>query len=177
MARWPGAEPIYEVADTFRTRCLSEHRSLRWPEHQAWTKRNLDAIWDAFVEHPNLGKETFLQKWKGQLQDQSKDVHRIAADVVALYYLFPGNVGPERKKAAVQEALSWKLGEEGTPPGRGDVFAAFDNAIGHGGIYYSTGQPQQITFYLQFARKVLADDGDPFDLESSRHLADQVRAE
>src|SRR5215203_4099851 len=128
MARWPGAEPIYEVADTFRTRCLREQRSLLWPEHQAWTRSNLDALWDAFIEHPDPGKQSFMQKWKVQLHDQTDDVHRIAADVIALYYLFPWNIGPEAKKAAVQEVLSWKLADESTPPGRPEVFAAFDNA-------------------------------------------------
>jgi hypothetical protein len=49
----------------------------------------LDPLWAAFVERPDEGKRSFMEKWHDQLADQSPDVHRIAADLMAFYYLFP----------------------------------------------------------------------------------------
>ena len=89
MARQVGAEAIYEVAELFRQRCLVDQASLLWPGRGAWTLANLDALWAAFVERPDEGKRSFMEKWHDQLADQSPDVHRIAADLMAFYYLFP----------------------------------------------------------------------------------------
>jgi hypothetical protein len=94
------AEPIYQVADLFRQRCLAEGQSLLWPQHRVWTAQNISALWDAFIEKPDTGKRTFFDKWHDQLADQPGDVHRIATDVVAFYHLFPGNVGWDAKLRA-----------------------------------------------------------------------------
>ena len=177
MARQHHADAVYRVADLFRDRCLTGGRSLLWPDRQAWTPENVDALWDAFMGHPDTGKESFLEKWRKQLADRSPDVHRVAADALALYYLFPAQIGRAAKLAAVEKVIGWKLAAEGDPPDFPLLAEAFEQGIGHGGIYYSTGQPQQVAFYLRFARRVLEDRVDPRDAEASRRLADAVVGE
>jgi hypothetical protein len=110
VTRHPGAELVYETADLFRQRCLIEGRSLLWPEHRVWTVANISSLWDAFIGHPDTGKRSFLEKWRDQLADQPEDVHRVAADSIAFYYLFPSNVGQVAKLANVNSVISWVVG-------------------------------------------------------------------
>lgn len=176
MARRTDAEAIYHVADLFRQRCLIDNTSLLWPDHHAWTLENLDALWRAFVDQPDEGKRTFMEKWRDQLAEQSADVHRIAADLMVVYYVFAWNIGTEARHQGLREVISWKLADEEPPPGMPDVEAAFDQRIGHAGIYYLTGRPWQIAFYLEFARRLIRDGIDPHDAEACQQLADSVRA-
>jgi hypothetical protein len=114
MARVPGAEAVYEVADLFRQRCLVESQSLLWPDHNAWTLENLDSFWAAFVEQPDDSSDSFVTKWARQLRDQSDAVHRIAVDLAALYGLFPsggtGGIGPVAKKNLINDTRQIRLG-------------------------------------------------------------------
>ena len=172
MARVPGADAVYTVADQFRERCLKQSRSLLWPDIPAWTDANLIALWSAFIERPDTSKDSFMVKWQRQLADQSVDVHRIAADVTALYYLFPAAIGSHVKVNGLRETLNWLPEEEREAPGLPDVLAAFESGIGHQGIYYLTGRPWQVAYYLRFSRTVLAEHIDPDDVEACRRVAD-----
>jgi len=80
MARQAQAETVYKVADLFRERCLKEQKSLLWPDKNAWTLDHLDALWDAFIGHPDEGKRSFMEKWRDQLAGLPPDVHRVAVD-------------------------------------------------------------------------------------------------
>jgi hypothetical protein len=174
MARWTPASAAYGVADLFRQRCLLDQTSLLWPGKHAWTIENIDALWEAFIGRPDEGKRPFFEKWRDQLADQSLDVHRVAADTMAFYYLFPSNMRASAKSEAVQEVVAWKLAAEGDPPELDLLNAAFANGIGHSGIYYLTGRPWQVAYYLQFARRLLAESIDPRDPETCQLLADEV---
>ena len=173
MARVPGAEPVYETADLFRQRCLREGHSLLWPHERVWTVANISALWDAFIGHPDTGTRSFLEKWHDQLADQPEDVHRVAADSIAFYYLFPSNVGRDIKLANVNSVISWKL--QGDQPDLHLLERAYSIKVGSPGPQYLMGQPSQIAFFLDFARGVLSGPVDPSDPTACKRLADEVR--
>ena len=177
MARKANADMIYALAERFRQRCLADDRSLLWPDRTAWTLANIDSLWDAFIGQPDEGKRSFMEKWQDQLAGQPPDVHRIAADVMAFYYLFPTNIGSSAKLAGVQEIIGWKLADEPPPPRMHDLEAAVAEGIGHAGIYYLTGRPWKVAYYLEFARRLKRERVDPFDPDACQRLADAVRAE
>jgi hypothetical protein len=114
-------------------------------------------------------------KWQKQLANQNDDVHRVAADLMVFYYLFAWNITTQVKRNGVREVLSWKLGDESDPPGLAQVDAAFEQRIGHTGIYYLTGRPWQIAFYLDFARRLIREGVDPLDAAACQRLADSVQ--
>ncbi|MEZ4500953.1 MAG: hypothetical protein R2839_12975, partial [Thermomicrobiales bacterium] len=150
MARVPGCEAVYDVANQWRERCLESDRSLLWPdlEEPTWTVENIESLLDAFIGNPDQGKESFTAKWKRQLEDQSMAVHRVAKDVMAVYQLFPSNVTAGKKESAVLEVSSWKTG----PPQAGEITTrAFQKGIGNPGIFYQTGRPWQVAYLLRFA--------------------------
>jgi hypothetical protein len=176
MARLPGREKIYEVADLFRERCLRDGTSLLWPEEHAWSVANLTALWNAFLGHPDSSDLAFSEKWAKQLKNEPDDVHRIAADILAFYYLFPTTdwIRPEKKLQQVMAVVGWRLG--GQPPGIDLLKQAFAKGIGSAGTNYNTSQPQQIAFYLEFCRRLLSEGIDCHDPKSCRVLADKVCA-
>lgn len=172
MARYPGADAVYAAADLFRDRCLVQGRSLLWPDVPAWTMPNIDSLWTAFIDNPDEGKDSFAVKWRRQLDGLSDDVHRIAADVTALYYLFPNAVGTHVKVKGLREVLNWLPESEREPPGLPAILTAFESGIGHQGIYYLTGRPWQVAFYFKFTRAILAESIDPHDVDACRRVAD-----
>jgi hypothetical protein len=175
VARIPGGVTVYEVADLFRQRCLTEGKSLLWPERAVWTLSNTKALWDAFMGRPDTSKRTFLEKWHDQLLNEQEDVHRAAVELIALYELFPTNIGKEAKLTELNTIIAWKLTQD--KPDLSLLERAFEHGIGSTGIDYLTGKPWQLAFYLQFSIRIIRDKIDPRNAEACKQLADLVQAE
>ncbi|HLT21259.1 MAG TPA: hypothetical protein VKZ96_17525 [Thermomicrobiales bacterium] len=174
MAKYPAHEPVYEVARLFRQRCLTEGASLLWPERRVWTSSNIDTLLDAFMEHPDTSKGTFIDKWERQLADKPDDVHRLAADALAFYYLFPSNIGGQTKVARVRAVLSWRFADN--LPDLSSLERAYHaGGIGHAGLHYGTAQPHQIAYYLTLGRRITDSQIDAGNVDQFRHVADAVR--
>ena len=66
---------------------------------------------ERFNSQPDTSRDTFQVKLKRQLAEASPLVSRLAAEMLWVMNLFPSNIGPAAKEAAVREAWSWS-GEE-----------------------------------------------------------------
>ncbi len=173
MARFSPAKAIYEVADLFRQRCLVAGQSLLWPDHRAWTVGTIDSLVEAFVGRANYGEGTFLNKLHDQLAAEPDDVLRVAADVLAFYFLFPSSksVGRRRKLDTIQTIVDWRPAALAIAPSEwGLLEAAFVEGAGSTGSDYLTGRPAHLAFFLAFARGVLEGQADPYDPDSCRRL-------
>src|SRR5712692_718731 len=103
MARLPEAAPVYEVADIFRHRCLLEGSSLLWPQQKVWTPENLSRARPSFGTVPDdVQDEKFLGKWHEQLASESQEIHRVAADLLAFYWLCPTTARAETKLSQIK---------------------------------------------------------------------------
>jgi 5-methylcytosine-specific restriction protein B len=175
MARWAPAAAIYEVADLFRANCLTTGTSLLWPDHRAWTVETIDALLEAFIGRLDEGKESFFEKWRKQLADQSSDVHRVAADALAFFYLFPDQITGDTKIRNVRTVLGWKLGDEGDPAAWPRIEAAFRRGVGGTGPFYTRNLPYGIAYFLTFARTVHERRIPTTDEEALVALADETQ--
>ena len=141
MARYKGREAIYQIAEEFRQRCLGQDHSstsLLWPERRIWNIQNLETLKAAFIDNPDEGSGSFYEKWEIQLAGESADIHRLAADLIAFYYLFPSNVNSSTKLLHLKEVIAWKLSEH-DPPDYDAVSAAFESGgLGSTGQHYLT---------------------------------------
>ncbi len=72
-----------------------------------WRPELLDSIHNAFVATPDEGDRSFIDKFRDQIQPAGTDVIRLAAESLAVYFLFPSNVGGFRKRQVVNEVLGW----------------------------------------------------------------------
>lgn len=150
MARYPQATLVYDAAKLFCERCLLSDGSLLGDE-SLWTAENLRRLHDTFVKDPDVGDRSFTDKFRDQIAKAGNDaVARLAAEVVAVHFLFPSNVGADRKKALVAEVAGWGGGTltEDSP-----VTKAFDKGVGSGGQGYNTRRPFEIAFLIEFALK------------------------
>lgn len=171
MARRTGRDAIYDAADTFRVRCLTGRKSLLWPDRVVWTPETIDRLIAAYIDRPDETSRPFLDKWHDQLLDQPDDVHRLAADVLAFYYLFPTNVGANTKLQRIKTLLNWRLQDD--QPDLALIEAAFAaTGLGSPGMFYLTTQPFQIEYYLRFFRAIIDGDADPHDVSECRTIAD-----
>jgi 5-methylcytosine-specific restriction protein B len=142
------ATAVYAAARQFRDRCLSADLSLLCDE-QLWTAENLQRLHEDFVSDPVNGKRSFTEKFREQVTKSGNPaIVRLAAEVVAVHFLFPSNVRGERKRALVAEILGWaneRLPEDGT------LSVAFETGVGSGGLGYNTRRPIEIGFLIAFA--------------------------
>jgi hypothetical protein len=171
MARWAGAAPAYEAANTFRQRSLVNGESFLWPPQKVWTVANVARLRDATA---HAGEGGFLATWRNQLANDSPDIHRIAVDVLSFYWLCPRQIRANTKLEWVREVVSWKL--QSDPPDYSILDTAFAHGFANSGRLYLNRQDAQIIFYLAFAIEILSGRGDPRDPENSQRLADTIAA-
>src|SRR5947209_18904516 len=142
MARFTGegrdTNSTYKAAEAFRDRCLLADESLLFGNAPVWTAANLDRLREKFVDAPDESDRSFKEKYEDQLKDESQPVKRLAAEALAIYFLFPSNVTARRKRELVREVLSW--GGD-TVPDDHLVFQAFAAGIGSGGQGFNTRRP------------------------------------
>lgn len=176
MARLQWSEPVYEVADLFRERCLAKQTSLLWPDRSAWTTENINTLRGAFTSEPGIGKGTFLETWRKQLVNLEPDIHRVAADVMVLYCLFPhsNEFRHDAKMDRVREVINWSLKDTSVVSDSTLLSDAFERGVGHPGIFYNINQPWQIEFFLNFAELMHREQEDPFDRQTCWLLADET---
>jgi len=98
---------IYEASERFRGECLLKDGSLLFDAESVWTEDHVEHLRRVFVEAPDESGRRFLEKFRDQVQPTGPQVTRLAAEVVAAYFLFPSNVTGDRKRPVVNEILSW----------------------------------------------------------------------
>lgn len=160
MARYSehDTDKIYQVARSFRDNCLLRDGSLLFDGATLWRTELLERIHKAFVDTPDEGDRSFVDKFRDQIKPAGQEVVRLAAELLCVYFLFPSNVGGFRKRQVVNEVLSWA---DDSLPETSLVSEAFAHGIGSGGQGYNTRRPFEIAFLIEFAiawKKLSADE-------------------
>ncbi|MDL2226932.1 AAA family ATPase [Deltaproteobacteria bacterium OttesenSCG-928-M10] len=145
----PSVRQIYETAKIFWHDCLENDGSLLFSEN-IWTLDNLQALKQDFIDSPDDGSDTFIDKFKSQLKKSAKAVILLAAEVMAAYYLFPvKSVGVQHKRNTISVILSW-AGEGPIPEDR-LIYQAFEDGIGNPGMGYNHSQFWELSLIINMA--------------------------
>ena len=139
---------IYEIGSRFLEHCLQSDGSLIHKDMSVWSLDNLERLRKTFTESPDTGDRTFTDKFADQIRPAGKDISRLAAEVLAVYFLFPSNVGVVRKKDLVGQVLGWA---EEELPSDCLIAKAFAQGIGSAGQGYNTRRPFEIAFLIEFS--------------------------
>lgn len=180
MARHPGREATYRVADLFRQRCLIDSRSLLWPDQAIWTVENLDVFWNAFVGNPDVSGDSFISKLEKQLANESSSVHQIAADILVMYCLpvSSGKMGRDSKRNLIETVMAWKVGEQSGNAEWLEIEPAFAAGIADPGMFYMiAGRPWHVAYLLRFGRACRNRQQGDATKESTTELADEIFSE
>lgn len=150
MARYSEhqTQPIYDASAHLLERCLQEDGSLLVSDTALWTLENLEKLHKVFVATPDEGDRTFTAKFHDQIKPAGVEICRLAAEVLAVYFLFPSSVGASRKKELIGEVLGW-AGD--ALPADGLLVEALSEGIGSGGQGYNTRRPFEIAFFIEAA--------------------------
>lgn len=128
-------EPILNGAETWKQRCLLGDGSI-FSDESLWTAETLTEFKRLYIDRPDLGDGSFIEKFETQLAEGSPEVKKLAAEMDWFYCLFPFQAISQAKKISeVRKIWSWS-GEalsEDHP-----MLSAFAKGVGHPGRAYLT---------------------------------------
>jgi 5-methylcytosine-specific restriction enzyme B len=101
------AVPVYRAIDQFVSCAFRKPDSLFTPGIPIWSLDNLDDLNARFVERPDEGKGTFLDKFQGQLNGAPAQTIQLAAELMFVHLLTPYKMGAKTKTTLVQRVISW----------------------------------------------------------------------
>jgi len=130
MARyvWPAALAV--AIREWKSRCLLGNGSV-FRDGELWTLANLENMDRYFVRGPDNGQGDFFAKLRGQLAPAPPETNKLAAEMLWLIYLFPTDIGGEKKRLHVRTVWAWS-GQELAPRSE-ELEAALDQGIGSTG--------------------------------------------
>lgn len=148
MTITPGTEPTLEAAAQWRDRCLLEDGSV-FAEERLWTKENIQEAITNFVERPDEGDRGFLAKLEDQLAPTSPGATQLVAEMLWVLFLFPSNVGQNKKIEIVSTVWGWS---GATLPSNHPMFNALGRGIGSGGMGFNNYRPFELQFLILFTQ-------------------------
>src|SRR5919106_1883785 len=98
--------PVLEAARQWIDRCLIGNDSILG-SRQLWTGPLIEEVHKAFVQNPDLGKDDFMTKLKGQMSGASAAGKQLMAEMLWALLLFPSNINADTKRRQVVEI--WAL--------------------------------------------------------------------
>src|SRR5690606_12088463 len=99
---------IYDAAEKWKEKCLLDDESLIWVGENIWTQGNIHRLIERFVNSPDISGESFEQKFEKQLKNESVEVHKLAIEIMFIYYLFPKSIKNETKKNKLKMIAGWQ---------------------------------------------------------------------
>jgi MoxR-like ATPase len=180
MARLPGREAVYEVADLFRQRCLIDGNSLLWPDEPVWSLENLDSFWAAFVGRPDEGSDAFVEKLRKQLEDAPSPIHKLAVDILVMYCLpiSNGKMGRASKRNLITTVMSWKLGDQGENAEWLEIEKSFADGVADPGMFYMiAGRPWHVAYILKIGKEFRSRQLGRLSRITAREVADDILLE
>jgi hypothetical protein len=147
--------PILAAAEQWIHTCLVEDGSLFLTEPR-WTAELVDEAYEAFVEHPDYGKDDFLTKLKGQMNKASPSAQQLMAEMLWALLLFPSNMKPGTKRQQVREI--WGLSGQRLDEHHAFLSDSVLMGIGSGGPAFNNFRPLELEFLVSVAGDVKRKD-------------------
>lgn len=144
-------ENIDQLVELWKERCLLGGGSLLFGDRGVWSLVNLQDFQNRFTGPAAIygTGENFEEKLAKQLADASDDVRLLAAELLAVHFLFAYvAIGTEAKIGIVREAAGSAWEDE--MPGWELVEAALGEGIGNPGSGYNIRRDIQVSYLLDF---------------------------
>lgn len=155
--RHQNSDRTLAAAAEWRDRCLVEDGSV-FASAPVWAASLVAELDERFNNQPDMGAGKFQEKLKRQLAKASPLVSRLAAEMLWVMNLFPSNIGPAAKQAAVREAWSWS-GEE-LPQDHPMLDRFLLSGLGSGGPGFLAHRWRELRFFINSTRAFKARDAN-----------------
>jgi len=152
MARY-APQKLYDIIQLWKQECILAQDSLFWPGSGVWKEKNVIALQRVMLQSLRKQKESGTidhnpESMFGQLNDSQ---HRLASELVFLYWLCPHAPPFEEKNARVLEFAKKKTAIE-LNERNSDILQALNGGFNDPGIDYYESMVQQIIYVLNFVR-------------------------
>ena len=143
--------PVIDAAQQWAQNCLIDDRSVFSPS-KLWTVENVAEVRAAFVDHPDMGDDSFSTKLKGQMKSAAPVAQQLMAEMIWVLLLFPSNIKSTTKRDQVRDIWSTS-GEElaATHPMLSDEVL---NGIGSGGLGFNNHRWRELTFLIEITTRL-----------------------
>jgi 5-methylcytosine-specific restriction enzyme B len=148
MAKHPNKQPIYETAERWVEAALRNEDSLFTPGVPIWSLETLQEVHHRFIDQPDEGNRSFLEKLKDQLDGASPAAHQLMGEALFVHFLPVLNVHGPTKRSHINTVLSWSPTPVSIPPYLDRVL---DDGIFNVGMAFHTFRPFQLQLVLEFA--------------------------
>lgn len=139
--------PIFEAASRWRQQALERTGSI-FSNESVWSDSNLSSLKHHFVDNPDEGEGTFLDKLERQLRPAPAGVKQLAAEMTWFMLLCPSNISRKNKRETVLTIWNWSgtvLDEQS--PWLSDAALA---GIGSAGTAFNTHRWRELRFFVGF---------------------------
>lgn len=148
VVRVPGAERVYDAARRVIEAGLAGDGSLFTPERAVWTRASADDLEERFVQSPQIGSATFVEKLGRQLAGASQESIQLMAELLYLHLLPPVDIGGKAKRRLLAAVLDGAQGVT-VPPELDD---ALDEGFARTGTAYLTQRDRQVAYLVRFVQ-------------------------
>jgi hypothetical protein len=145
MAVTPGTEPILDAARRWRDRCLLDELSV-FTDEPLWTTEYLHELKQHFIDNPDFGSGTFLEKLQLQLSGASGGARKLGAEMLWVTMLFPNNVNRDTKRSMVRTVWDWS--GDVLPDDHSLLEEPLRQGVGSGGMGYNNYRWAELTFFI-----------------------------
>ncbi|MGB3055254.1 MAG: AAA family ATPase [Acidimicrobiales bacterium] len=163
--RRTGDPGVYQAMQVVIDEGLRQDGSAFTPGQTVWTAANFASLRQHFIEQPDLGKESYLEKLEGQLRGADDAVIQLMAELHYIHFLLPSTVTGKKKLQIMAVILSFMDSPVEVP-------AALHGALDHGfinpGTFYLTRRDLQLSFLIEFGEAWKALSG----AERDKNLSD-----
>lgn len=137
---------ILEAAQDWKRRCLQESKSI-FGDSNVWIDSNIDDLKRFFVDNPDEGQGSFIEKLERQLQEADAGVKQLASEMTWFMLLCPSNIGPENKRDTVRFIWSWsgQRFPDDTPYLSDSVL----QGIGSAGTAFNTARWRELAYFVR----------------------------
>ncbi|MDE2826749.1 MAG: AAA family ATPase [Bacteroidota bacterium] len=153
---------VLRAAIYWKKHCLQDTGSVFTDAH-LWTSENIGHLVKFYVESPDPGKGTFLEKLKKQLAPAPKTAKHLAAEMLWVMYLFPvpSAIRPENKRDHITQVWEWS--GENFPQPTPELGKALEIGLGTTGTAFKAHKWKEIVFFIEIIQKWLQLPGSKRD--------------
>ena len=147
-----GVENVYAAADKWVECALRSDDSLFTPGKPIWTRQLLGELHTRFLDRPDAGEGSFLEKLRMQLGGSPPDVYQLMGEVLYVHYLivWHGAIRPSTQKDRIARVLGWSSQPVAIPP---DLVTCLESGIADPGIAFGTYRPYQVGAIIEFVEQ------------------------
>ncbi len=155
-----GPPEIYEAMAKVKQRCLGDGRSLFVPDRSAWQLETFTGLRHSFIDQPDFGSDSYLEKLARQLENADDDVILLMAELHYVHFLIPMTIGRKRKLEIIQTVLDLMSHPVAVPA---ELTVALGAGFVNPGTFYATRRDTQLAYLIEFGQAWCAQSADDRD--------------